>query len=128
MVSSPEYGIPRRFPIRWREFQWVPSMTKTSLSFPLSVVLALLVFAIDVLVPIPGSAEPVLYLWSIWIAARTGDLRWTLCMAVVVTLLATVAPLLSPTSEAWLLSLETDGRLAIPGVRAVVVMSIWLAT
>ena len=125
MVSSPEYGIPRRFPIRWREFQWVPSMTKTSLSFPLSVVLALLVFAIDVLVPIPGSAEPVLYLWSIWIAARTGDLRWTLCMAVVVTLLATVAPLLSPTSEAWLLSLETDGRLAIPGVRAVVVMSIW---
>ncbi len=125
MVSSPECGIPGRFPIRWREFQWVPSMTKTSLSFPLSVVLALLVFAIDVLVPIPGSAEPVLYLWSIWIAARTGDLRWTLCMAVVVTLLATVAPLLSPTSEAWLLSLETDGRLAIPGVRAVVVMSIW---
>ncbi|MFM8582391.1 MAG: PAS domain-containing protein, partial [Planctomycetaceae bacterium] len=100
-------------------------MTKTSLSFPLSVVLALLVFAIDVLVPIPGSAEPVLYLWSIWIAARTGDLRWTLFIASVVTLLATVAPLLSQTSEAWLLSIETDGMLAVPGVRAVVVMSIW---
>lgn len=100
-------------------------MTKSWLSFPLSVLIALAVLVVDVLLPMPGSAEPVLYLWSIWIAARTGDLRWTLCVAGGVTLLAVIAPLLSQTPDEWLLATGPDGRLAIPGVRAVVIMSIW---
>lgn len=56
--------------------------------FLLSALTALLVCAVDVTFRNQGSQHAVLYLWPVWIAARTGSLRWTVCMSAVVSVLA----------------------------------------
>ena len=56
--------------------------------FLLSAVTALLVCGVDLFWRSPGSQQAVLYLWPVWIAARTGSLRWTVCMSATVTFLA----------------------------------------
>jgi hypothetical protein len=53
----------------------------------LSAVTALLVCAFDLALNSPRSQHAVLYLWPVWIAARTGSLRWTFCMSAAVSVL-----------------------------------------
>ena len=56
--------------------------------FVMSAVTALLVCAVDLAWRTQGSHHAILYLWPVWIAARTGSLRWTLCLCVLVSALS----------------------------------------
>lgn len=60
---------------------------RASPSFLISAILAFTVFVLDTRLPLLGSMEAVLYLWPLWVAARTGDLRWALLIAVAVSVL-----------------------------------------
>ena len=56
--------------------------------FVLSAVMALLACALDLAWSPQESQHTVLYLWPVWIAARTGSLRWTLVLSVAVSLMS----------------------------------------
>ncbi|MCY2963429.1 MAG: PAS domain-containing protein, partial [Planctomycetota bacterium] len=91
---------------------------KTAPSFPVSVLLALGVFALDLGMRELPSAETVLYLWPVWVAARTGDLRWTLVIALSVSSMAVIGEL----SER---DPMVGGLDQIFSVRGFVLFSIW---
>lgn len=91
---------------------------KSSPSFFVSPLLAIAIFCMDLILRQRGAPEAVLYLWPVWVAARTGELRWTLCICLFTTVLVIAGGLL--VSEVSQLD-----QIQFYGVRGFVLLSVW---
>ncbi|RPI87964.1 MAG: PAS domain S-box protein, partial [Planctomycetaceae bacterium] len=87
-------------------------------SLLISAIVALAVFLLDYRIRGMGSAESVLYLWPLWVAARTGDLRWALRIAAVVSVLTVAGAFFERPANGV-------GFEPFQSVRGFVLLSIW---